>query len=121
MRCLACGAEMRLMQVELLTGSIERHTFKCSVSVCPQIARRLMFSRAQMPASSSPILITRPKMAATELQRECSAPGSAWAEAVAKVHGRQAALKERAAASTSNFAPRNASAADFGAPNSPLS
>jgi hypothetical protein len=48
MNCLACGAEMRLMQAEPRSDptsevTFERHTFKCSA--CPQISRRLVFSR----------------------------------------------------------------------------
>ena len=80
MRCLACGAEMRLMQVDLVTGSIDRHTFKCSD--CSQIARRLMFSRAKMPANDLPILIVGSKTSGSELQVERAAAGSAWEKAV---------------------------------------
>ena len=52
MKCLACGAEMRLMQVEqrgdpALEVVFERHTFKCSA--CPQISQRLVFSRPRSP------------------------------------------------------------------------
>jgi hypothetical protein len=42
MKCLACGAEMGLMQVEqrgdpTLEVAFERHTFKCLA--CPQISQ----------------------------------------------------------------------------------
>jgi hypothetical protein len=51
-KCLACGAKMRLMQMEQrgnLTSEVafERHTFKCSA--CPQISQRLVFSRSRSP------------------------------------------------------------------------
>jgi hypothetical protein len=52
MKCLACGASMRLMQVEqrgdpTLEVAFERHTFKCSA--CSQISQRLVFSRPRSP------------------------------------------------------------------------
>jgi hypothetical protein len=52
MKCLACSASMRLMQVErrgdpTLEVAFERHTFKCSA--CTQISQRLVFSRPRSP------------------------------------------------------------------------
>src|SRR5262245_23839795 len=52
MKCLACGAAMRLMQVEPRSDptsevAFERHTLKCSA--CPQISQRLGFSRPRSP------------------------------------------------------------------------
>jgi hypothetical protein len=51
MDCLACGAEMRLMQVDQRGDpasevAFERRTFKCSA--CPQVSQRLVFSRPQI-------------------------------------------------------------------------
>ena len=55
MKCLACGAEMGLMQVELrgdhtVALAFERRTYKCSI--CAQISRRLEFCR---PTCLSPM------------------------------------------------------------------
>jgi len=52
MKCWACGAEMRLMQVEprgdpTSEVAFERHTFKCSA--CPRVSQRLAFSRLRSP------------------------------------------------------------------------
>jgi hypothetical protein len=52
MKCLACGAEMRLTQVEprgdpTSEVAFERHTFKCSA--CPRVSQRLAFSRPRSP------------------------------------------------------------------------
>jgi hypothetical protein len=95
MQCLACGAEMLLMEVvqtDTMTASgIERHTFKCSA--CRQIAQRLMFSRARMPIINLPA-VTHPEAPAIKPPMG----RVAWATAVEKLSSRQTALKERAAA-----------------------
>src|SRR5262245_27843541 len=54
MKCRACGAEMRLRQVEQRGDptsevAFERHTFKCLA--CPQISQRLVFSSPRSPIS----------------------------------------------------------------------
>src|SRR5262245_13726453 len=65
MKCLACGAEMRLMQVgqrgdPASAVAFERHTFKCSA--CPQISQRLVFSRPRSPISD--LKVARPPKSA---------------------------------------------------------
>ena len=97
MKCLACGAEMRLMDVQTDTTTvcgIERHTFRCST--CPQTAQRLMFNRPRMPIIHLPV-VTRPKAPATDLQMGRPAAGSGWVNAVEKLNSKQADLKQRTA------------------------
>jgi hypothetical protein len=70
MMCLACGAEMHLMQMDQRSDlrspiAFERHTFKCSV--CPQLSQRLVFSRPSLPdlpAATRPRypLVAKPQM-----------------------------------------------------------
>ena len=49
MRCVACGAEMHLVQVAgddtMMVRGYEHHTFECSA--CREVERRLTFSRAK--------------------------------------------------------------------------
>jgi hypothetical protein len=57
MKCAACGAEMRLINVrsEATTHfAIERRIFQCSS--CRQSAQRLGFDRTRMPFSTSPAI-----------------------------------------------------------------
>src|SRR4051812_9749223 len=59
MKCLACGAEMRLMDVRTDTTTplaIERRIFQCSS--CRQAAQRLGFDRSGLPDCSAPALKT---------------------------------------------------------------
>jgi hypothetical protein len=95
MKCLACSAEMRLMDVQTDTTTvcgIERHTFRCST--CPQTAHRLMFNRPRMPIIHLPV-VTLPK--AIDLQMGRPAAGSGWVNAVEKLNSKQADLKQRTA------------------------
>ena len=67
MKCLACGAEMRLLDVrsEATTPfAIERRIFQCSS--CRQSAQRLGFDRSRMPSPA----ITPFNAPAIMLQRE---------------------------------------------------
>jgi hypothetical protein len=100
MRCLACGAEMLLMEVvqdeAMRAPAFERRTFMCSA--CRQIARRLVFSRVTTSANV-PVATSHPEASAAKLQMgQCAALGAAWAKAVEKLSSRQTALKESAAA-----------------------
>ena len=63
MRCVACGAEMRLVWVAgdetMMVPGYEHHTFECSA--CPEVERRLIFTRAKdFPAAVSFELVTTP-------------------------------------------------------------
>ena len=59
MKCLACGAQMRLLDVRTDTMApfaIERRMFQCSS--CRQTAQRLRFDRSGLPNCAAPV--TRP-------------------------------------------------------------
>ena len=95
MRCLACGGEMRLMQVSLADAPMpgfERHTFKCST--CSHISRRLVLS-PRPPVANLPLVVQHPEPPATKLQMKRAAVGSARAKLAEK--SRQMATQERAA------------------------
>ena len=65
MKCLACGAQMRLMDVRTDTTvpfGIERRIFQCSS--CRQIAQRLRLNRPRMAIAHLPAL--RPSEARSE-------------------------------------------------------
>ena len=53
MRCVACGAEMHLVHVAgddtMMVRGYEHHTFECSG--CPEVERRLTFTRAGRSAT----------------------------------------------------------------------
>ena len=98
MQCRACGAEMRLMQFVLgdTTGrvpAIERQDFKCSA--CPQVARRLVISRAKMPVVDPLVPSAAPEAPTTNLQTGQQAAGSVLPNAVEKLHSTQAALEDQ--------------------------
>jgi hypothetical protein len=99
MKCVACGAGMRLMQVQTDTATvcgIERHIFRCSA--CPQSAQRLMFNRARMSGINLPVAATPPEAPAIKLQAARAEGPSGWTTAIEKLGSRQTALKERRAA-----------------------
>ena len=95
MQCLGCGAKMLLMEVvpddTSKVSGFERHIFKCSV--CPQIARRFVFSRVKMPVTHLPVITTPTH----NLWKGVAAP-SAWGKAIETLRSRQTDLEERAAA-----------------------
>ena len=67
MKCLACGAEMRLLDVRTDATrpfAIERHIFRCSS--CRQTAQRLGFDRSGLPDCSAPVLKTYPPASLTD-------------------------------------------------------
>lgn len=120
MRCRACGAELRLMQV--IVGDtmrwappIERHIFKCAG--CLHVAQHVVFGALPISTSgatthpqSGAIRVRTQRLAEPQLAAKLSsrqprdvaatAKASAWAQAVEKLHRRQAALKEREAAAS---------------------
>jgi hypothetical protein len=106
MKCVACGAAMRLMQVQTDTATvcgIERHIFRCSA--CPQSAQRLMFNRARMSAINVPAAATPTEAPAIKLQAARAAGPSGWTRAIEKLGSRQTALKERKAAERTSGRP----------------
>jgi hypothetical protein len=98
MKCLACGAEMRLTDVRpdrTTVCGIERHTFRCSA--CAHTAQRLMLNRARVPITNLPVVIKAPVI---DPHNGRPAAQSAWAKSIEKVNNKQADLKQRAAATT---------------------
>jgi hypothetical protein len=92
---MACGAEMRLMQVvpddTMMVAGYEHHTLQCTG--CDEVERRLVFNREKTPVDSVPAPPTRrvaPETKAQETggQSERVAAPSAWARAVAMFRGR---------------------------------
>jgi hypothetical protein len=99
MKCVACAAGMRLMQVQTDTVTvcgIERHIFGCSA--CPQSAQRLMFNRARMSSINLPVAATHSEAPAIEPDAARVAGASGWTRAIEKLSSRQTALKEQKAA-----------------------
>jgi hypothetical protein len=74
MKCLACGAEMRLMDVRTDTSNapfgIERRIFQCSS--CRQIAQRLGFDRSRM-TTNAPEVMSNTSAHAIRLQEDHNA------------------------------------------------
>ena len=100
MKCLACGAEMRLTDVRpdrTTVCGIERHTFRCSA--CTHTAQRLTFNRARVPITNLPVVIPR-KAPVIDPHNGRPTAQSAWAKSIEKVNNKQAELKQRAAATT---------------------
>jgi hypothetical protein len=80
MKCLACGAEMRLIEVSLADtpmAGFERHIFKCST--CSHISRRLVLSPS-LPVANLPPVVQHPEPPATKLQMKRAATGSVRAK-----------------------------------------
>ena len=99
MKCLACGAEMRLTDVRpdrTTVCGIERHTFRCSA--CTHTAQRLVLNRPRVPITNLPVVI--PPKAPVIDPHNGPAAQSAWAKSIEKVNNKQAELKQRAAATT---------------------
>ena len=91
MKCLACGAEMRLMDVRTDTAApfgIERRVFQCLS--CRQLAQRLRLNRPRMAIPHS-----RPRD--FEPQLEPSGTQSERANVVEEVNSGQSALKQQPA------------------------
>src|SRR5262245_7208954 len=73
MRCLACGAEMHLMQVvqdaTMPVAGYEHRTFMCSA--CGDVERRLVFSRDIGPVDTAPPISSAP----TGQEERITSPG----------------------------------------------
>jgi hypothetical protein len=94
MKCLACGAEMRLLDVRTDTTkpfAIERRIFQCSS--CRQGAQRLGFDRSRMPLSTSPA-ITPSNAPILKLQPERHLAASTAANAIERQSSRASAPLE---------------------------
>jgi hypothetical protein len=94
MRCMACGAEMRVVQVvpdeTLEVPGYEHHTLQCSG--CNDVEQRLVFNRDGAARASEPVTDSSaapvPPSAASPSER--IAVPSAWKRAVAMFRGRPA-------------------------------
>jgi hypothetical protein len=102
MRCMACGAEMRLVGVSLTDtpmAGFERHTFRCST--CSHVSRRLVLGPRppviDLPVLNLPVVVQSPEPPATKLQMKQVTAGSARAKLAEKLRSRQVAARERAA------------------------
>ena len=89
MLCIACGAEMRLMQAvpdtTMMVTGYEHHTLQCTG--CNEIERRLVFTREKTPVANVPVPV-HPAEPPPQIDREAAAPSSVWARTVAKLRGR---------------------------------
>jgi hypothetical protein len=98
MQCLACGANNKMLLVDVLRDdtmkapAIERRVYMCSA--CKHKARRFGFSRIKMPVTHLPVIATP----TYNLWNGCGAAPSPWGKAVEALRSRQIDLKERAAA-----------------------
>ena len=91
MKCLACGAEMRLIDVRIEATTpfaIERRIFQCSS--CRQTAQRLGFDRSGLPDCTAPAM--KGYAPAIRLQADRSAAGGAPGHAGEKLISRQVAV-----------------------------
>jgi len=97
MRCLACGAEMHLMQAvpddTMMVAGYEHQTWQCTS--CNDVERRLAFSRAKTPIAAVPMPAAPPQddsppTPAPEppLAAATTASASAWARTIARIRGR---------------------------------
>ena len=80
--CIACGAEMRLMQAvpdnTMMVSGYEHHTLQCTG--CDEVERRLVFTREKKPAamcrsSQSVRLRQAPPKLASGWRPQCSGRG----------------------------------------------
>jgi hypothetical protein len=97
MRCMACGAEMHVVQVvpddTMMVPGYEHHTLQCSG--CSDTERRLVFNReaaerAAAAETESVPVVPPPEAVPTTNTDERVAPPSAWQRAVAMFRGRHA-------------------------------
>src|SRR5713226_618123 len=79
MRCLACGAEMRVVEVAaddtMMVSGYEHHTLQCSG--CDEVERRLVFSREGTARPAKPAPPRRPPVASAAPPAPASAPPEA--------------------------------------------
>jgi hypothetical protein len=94
MRCMACGAEMILVNVvqddTMAVSGFEHHTFMCSA--CQDTERRLVFSRGEPEAETepSPAQPAQPTAPAETIPEEPGATPGFFRRVLAKLRGREA-------------------------------
>jgi hypothetical protein len=91
MLCIACGAEMRLMQAvpdtTMMVTGYEHHTLQCTG--CNEIERRLVFTREKTPVANVPVPVHPVEPPHPPPIERGAAAASVWARTVAKLRGRQ--------------------------------
>jgi hypothetical protein len=98
MKCLACGAEMRLMDVRTDTAApfgIERRVFQCSS--CRQLAQRLRLNRPRMAITHLPAPRSVSEPLDFEPQSQPSGAQSKRANMVEEGVSERSALKQQPA------------------------
>ncbi len=98
MKCLACGAEMRLMDVRTDTAApfgIERRVFQCLS--CRQLAQRVRLNRPRMAITHLPAARSVSEPLNIELQLRHSEAKSERANVVEEANSGQSALKQQPA------------------------
>jgi hypothetical protein len=94
MRCMACGAEMILMNVvrddTMAVLGFEHHTFRCSE--CHDVDRRLVFTKhgRQDDAEPMPLHTAPPIAPSSPVQDEQIATPGLFRRVLAKLRGREA-------------------------------
>ena len=89
MHCMACGAEMNLVEVvrddTMPIPGFEHHTFKCSA--CDDVERRLVFTRhpAQSHTEPDPVYAASPELSSSTIQNEPTAPPGILRRMLAKL------------------------------------
>jgi hypothetical protein len=100
MRCMACGAEMHVVQVvpdnTLMVPGYEHHTLQCSG--CNDTERRLVFNReaaeqAAVAAEAEAAPVAPPAEPMSESANEPARTASPWQRAIAMFRGRHAGLR----------------------------
>jgi hypothetical protein len=112
MKCVTCGAEMRLMQVEQRGDpnsevAFERHTFKCSA--CLQLSQRMVFSRSRLLSTGVGVAPPPKHSASANLQMRRLAGAHALAKVVEKLRIRRRRIdtEARATAPTASIWPES--------------
>jgi hypothetical protein len=91
MRCMACGAEMIVMNTvqddTMAVPGFEHHTFMCSA--CHDVERRLVFTRDMTPSSPEavPAHAAPPVAPAAAIQNERTAPAGLVKRVFARLRG----------------------------------
>lgn len=90
MRCMLCGAEMRLIEAvpddTTMMSGYERHTLQC-IS-CNDVERRLVFSREKTPVDKVPAPPTTDVTPGSMRESEPPPAPSVWVRAFAMLRGR---------------------------------
>jgi hypothetical protein len=95
MQCLGCGVDNKMLLMDVLRGDtmkvpvIEHQIYMCSA--CRHIARRLVFRRAEVSITHSPVT---PISVDTFWKERVAAPRTWW-NAVEELRSRQIDIKER--------------------------